>query len=548
MPKLKPSNESPILKKRSRNILKSNLLHLLEITGTTADTISDLEFKLNSRDDDEKLHAQDEINALIDTLIKDSSRINSSTAIALKLYSDIFEHDKTPDIRAFIRPGDSREAAGFDPTGTYSKSGYIESLSELTKSNLAYFVEIYTRALYPGAVAIFSELNIYETPQRRYALIKEELPQSITDRLKPAELLLNKTPKTRDIALLKILDLHCFYRPDDPDTKSIELALAAWISTINWDEKHLSEHAQKPKAFFTIAAEILDEFLYFKSIGKEHIRNIGDIAEKLDLICNHVFIPRRRKSVLSRINSAWEKSIKAPAKPTKRPAFAIDTISRNYLSRKIIEETQPASVSKVIDYLSNNSAVLKDIKNSDKLHSLKATHIKKRINVGISTSTSKTIDSLRKKLGVTRSQLLVHAINYYLYPDSFKSAENLASTAKKKTDTKQTMTENKQQAKTLTPETEKAENAELLLDTSGKAVETTHTESEAAPTKEPISSKDQTPENTIITEQPQQTEPKKSPIDKVHRDQNTQEPKSQANLDSWFNRDKVLSKHKKERR
>ena len=538
------NNENPTLKKRSIDILESNLLHLLEITGTPADTISDLEFKLRSRDDDEKLHAQDEINALIDNLLK-GSRTSSSTAIALKLYSDIFEHDKTPNIRALIRPEEDRETPGFDPIGTDSKKGYIESLSELKKSNLAYFVEIYTHSLHPGAIASSFEPTTYETPQRRYVLIQRSLPEQIKEKLKLADVFLKRTPKTRYITLLKMLDLHCELRPSSSDTKSIQLAIDTWIATLNWDKENLSKHTQQPREFFTIATEVINKALGFKSIGTDPIKNIGDIAEKLDLICSYEFISSTRKAYLDKIEKTWrdskkpKKLPKVPASPVKRPSFAIDKECHDALSRKIIEKTQPASVNRVINNLSNHSAkALRDIKNSDRLHSLKSSRTKKRINVDISISTDRKIDLLREKLGVTRSQLLVHAINYYLQPSKFKPAKDSASTAKKQENTKKSAAESKLQSKTLPPETTQTEPPELPLDTKpaeplspDNAKHQQLLESEAALTKKL--------ENTTPTEPADKTEPVNSPNNQIHTEQDIQVPNE---LQKLLDRDKALQK------
>lgn len=173
-------------------------------------------------------------------------------------------------------------------------------------------------------------------------------------------------------------------------TKSIQLAIDTWIATLNWDKENLSKHTQQPREFFTIATEVINKALGFKSIGTDPIKNIGDIAEKLDLICSYEFISSTRKAYLDKIEKAWrdsrkpKKLPKVPASPVKRPSFAIDKECHDALSRKIIEKTQPASVNRVINNLSNHSAkALRDIKNSDRLHSLKSSRTKKRINVDI---------------------------------------------------------------------------------------------------------------------------------------------------------------------
>ena len=379
-----------------------------------------LELALNSEDKIKKKAAQLETERLLKKLIM--SKADPIAVIAIKLHADIYKPTDCPETNPFITLNES--GYGYDFHRTDAADAFREIVFEISKKNIEYFMTAYTKAVGPSEIQSSSTLPYYETVSRKLRFVSENISRVLdNDELKnycnAIYMLLHRTPIAYESIMLTIIDLHYKITANDYEKKRIRGVMRHWQSVLRWEAKHLKKHVKKPNEFFAIADDVIADKLGFKSIGMSKITSVKDIAEALDNYYNYQFELRKRLDIIDQIEKKWRawKSKMQPSAKKQKPknCFSVNEQCCEFLTNKSISHSQPATITIVVEHLGKNSkAALVEIQALTGPHDSTRAKDKKKVVVHTSSVPIRKIDSLRKKLKLSRSKLLELAVYYYI--------------------------------------------------------------------------------------------------------------------------------------
>lgn len=446
-----------------------------------------LELALNSEDKIQKEAAQLETERLLKKLIM--SKADPIALLAIKLHADIYKPTDCPETTPFITLDES--GYGYDFHRTDAADVFREIVFEISKKNIEYFMTAYTKAVGPSEIQP-STLSHYETVSRKLRFVSENISRVlVNNELKSHRdaiwTLLHRTPTAYESIMLTIIDLHYKITANDYEKKRIRGVMMHWQSVLRWEAKHLKKHAKKPNEFFEIADDVITDKLGFKSIEMNKITSVKDIAEALDNYYNYQFELRKRLEIIDQIEKKWRawKSKMQPSAKKQRPknCFSVNEQCYEFLTNKSISYSQPAAITKVVEHLGKNvKAVLVETQALTGPHDSTPAKDKKKVVVHTSSVPIRKIDSLRKKLKLSRSKLLELAVYDYM------KAENISIEDKKQ-----------QQARDgQTFETNKAQDLSMGLGSTHPSTESTQkpTEQLTVELQQPIE-----PTQSLVAEQ-----------------------------------------------